>query len=102
MFSMCSELTPRARIPDTRIPQLMQPCRLPVTALALSALRGLFWPLKWYISGSTLGFPGHKLVILLVHAHSSFTLTHLIKEGTFRGTCCAHHTAKTKMVIQFC
>ena len=26
MFSMCSELTPRAHIPDTRIPQLMQPC----------------------------------------------------------------------------
>ena len=26
MFSMCSELTRRARIPDTRIPQLMQPC----------------------------------------------------------------------------
>ena len=26
MFSMCSELTPRARILDTRIPQLMQPC----------------------------------------------------------------------------
>ena len=26
MFSMYSELTPRARIPDTRIPQLMQPC----------------------------------------------------------------------------
>ena len=25
MFSMCSEHTPRARIPDTRIPQLMQP-----------------------------------------------------------------------------
>ena len=25
MFSMCSELTPRAHIPDTRIPQLMQP-----------------------------------------------------------------------------
>ena len=25
---MCSELTPRARIPDTRIPQLMQPCLL--------------------------------------------------------------------------
>jgi hypothetical protein len=23
---MCSELTPHARIPDTRIPQLMQPC----------------------------------------------------------------------------
>ena len=28
MFSMCSELTPRARIPDTRIPQLMQPWML--------------------------------------------------------------------------
>ena len=26
MFSMCSLLTPSARIPDTRIPQLMQPC----------------------------------------------------------------------------
>ena len=26
MFSMCSELTPHARIPDTRIPQFMQPC----------------------------------------------------------------------------
>ena len=25
MFSMCSKLTPRAPIPDTRIPQLMQP-----------------------------------------------------------------------------
>ena len=25
MFSMCSELTPCARIPDTRIPQFMQP-----------------------------------------------------------------------------
>ena len=25
MFSMCSELIPRAPIPDTRIPQLMQP-----------------------------------------------------------------------------
>ena len=29
MFSMCSEHTPRARIPDTRIPQLMQPCFQP-------------------------------------------------------------------------
>ena len=27
MFSMCSEHAPRARIPDTRIPQLMQPCQ---------------------------------------------------------------------------
>ena len=28
MFSMRSELTPRVGIPDTRIPQLMQPCLL--------------------------------------------------------------------------
>ena len=34
MFSMCSELTPRARIPDTRIPQLMQPCQ---------GIRSLLW-----------------------------------------------------------
>ena len=26
MFSMCSELTPRAPVPDNRTPQLMQPC----------------------------------------------------------------------------
>ena len=26
MFSMCSEFTPRAPVPDNRIPQLMQPC----------------------------------------------------------------------------
>ena len=29
MFSMCSELTPRAHVPDNRIPQLMQPCGCP-------------------------------------------------------------------------
>ena len=33
MFSMCSELTPRAHIPDTRIPQLMQPCYWPCTII---------------------------------------------------------------------
>ena len=37
MFSMCSELTPRARIPDTRIPQLMEP-----------------WPFKFSFYQSTL------------------------------------------------
>ena len=36
MFSMCSELTPRAHIPDTRIPQLMQPCPLLTLFLPLS------------------------------------------------------------------
>ena len=33
MFSMCSELTPRARIPDTRIPQFMQPWLVPVKVM---------------------------------------------------------------------
>ena len=33
MFSMCSELTPRAPIPDTRIPQLMQPWQHPSRTL---------------------------------------------------------------------
>ena len=28
MFSMCSELAPRAHVPDNRIPQLMQPCQI--------------------------------------------------------------------------
>ena len=31
---MCSELTPRARIPDTRIPQLMQPWPPPSSSLS--------------------------------------------------------------------
>ena len=35
MFSMCSELTPRAHVPDNRIPQLMQPCSVaPVRAVS--------------------------------------------------------------------
>ena len=37
MFSICSELTPRAHIPDTRIPQLMEP-----------------WPFKFSFYQSTL------------------------------------------------
>ena len=35
---MCSELTPRARIPDTRIPQLMQPCSNPTQPNPLATL----------------------------------------------------------------
>ena len=35
MFSMCSELTPRAPVPDNRIPQLMQPCLTPSPILLL-------------------------------------------------------------------
>ena len=38
MFSMCSELTPRARIPDIRIPQLMQPCVNDVLGMLLNKL----------------------------------------------------------------
>ena len=42
MFSMCSELTPRARIPDTRIPQLMQPCcsKRPIEEIDFSTCLG--------------------------------------------------------------
>ena len=33
---MCSKLTPRARIPDNRIPQFMQPCRRQSTKFLIS------------------------------------------------------------------
>ena len=33
MFSMCSELNPRATIPDGRIAQIMQPCRVTAGSL---------------------------------------------------------------------
>ena len=39
---MCSELTPRARTPDTRIPQFMQPCLDWCHILALLEAR-LYW-----------------------------------------------------------
>ena len=39
MFSMCSELTPRTRIPDTRIPQLMQPWSRPKLGAAAQRSR---------------------------------------------------------------
>ena len=35
--------------------------------------------------------------MLIVHSHWDTWS----KRGPFRGTCCAHHTAKTKMTIQF-
>ena len=47
MFSMCSELTPRARIPDTRIPQLMQPCTV---MIQLFRKLGVDWRNK-YLQG---------------------------------------------------
>ena len=36
MFSMCSELTPRAHVLDNRIPQLMQPWCQPSSQLGLA------------------------------------------------------------------
>ena len=37
---MCSELAPRAHIPDTRIPQLMQPCHPPGPADVITGFSG--------------------------------------------------------------
>ena len=42
MFSMCSELTPRAPIPDTRIPQLMQPCSGSISKLSPNYVHWLY------------------------------------------------------------
>ena len=50
MFSMCSELTLRAHIPDTRIPQLMQPwlgqlkIRIPFLPNLLAVVQGHHCP----------------------------------------------------------
>ena len=67
MFSMCSELTPRARIPDTRIPQLMQPC---------STVFGRLWLylgeyLSKYLSAPIMGEWGipEKILQNIVHTH---------------------------------
>ena len=50
---MCSELTPRARIPDTRIPQLMQPWAAPAVELStmMSASSDLFPPIWQLMTG---------------------------------------------------
>ena len=49
MFSMCSELTPRAHVPDNRIPQFMQPwwsiiCSSPVSLESVDCLLPLLLP----------------------------------------------------------
>ena len=49
---MCSELTPRARIPDTRIPQLMQPCT-----------QIFWWKVIWTKSKRTAAFFGKPSLI---------------------------------------
>ena len=72
MFSMCSELTPRARIPDTRIPQLMQPwltgyaCRLPMICGCQS---NYFMWLMWLC-----GCCGWKSILLYVCLSPNFPL----------------------------
>ena len=48
---MCSELTLRARIPDTRIPQLMQPCNLYIRSFQycdyfIRSARSKAWSIK--------------------------------------------------------
>ena len=60
MFSMCSELTPRARIPDTRIPQLMQP-----------------WPLY-----SCRGIMAN-MVLCVIPGQGNSKILNLVKSGSF-------------------
>ena len=50
MFSMCSELTPRAHIPDTRIPQLMQPWRPEGLILFMQLVILVSSALQWRLS----------------------------------------------------
>ena len=68
MFSMCSELTPRARIPDTRIPQLMQPCAqvLHGTTWYCMVLHGIACRLEICQKFYTTGFSGQKNYTLKV------------------------------------
>ena len=51
MFSMCSELTPRAPVPDNRIPQLMQPwselTKTTRTSCSIITHHPLWWALPY-------------------------------------------------------
>ena len=50
MFSMCSEPTPRARIPDTRIPQVMQPWYIPsLESKSFLTFEGEYFHCFWQI-----------------------------------------------------
>ena len=60
MFSMCSELTPRAPIPDTRIPQLMQPCHSPSKTVILQLT--LRTPHEW--NCNKLGAPRQCNIVI--------------------------------------
>ena len=52
MFSMCSELTPRARIPDTRIPQLMQPWKEPGAIITIITIKQSIEIESWKVKES--------------------------------------------------
>ena len=54
MFSMCSELTPRAPIPDSRIAQFMQPCVQPYMYFIKSSRQRKKLSIS-YKTGQTLG-----------------------------------------------
>ena len=56
MFSMCSELAPRAPVPDNRIPQLMQPW-------LLLLLEGTGMRDEWMLTGETWETLGCLLVL---------------------------------------
>ena len=69
---MCSELTPRAHIPDTRIPQLMQPCLTKALILSIELSDTLYLneppdpTLKEYLHLTT-DQPGPKIRFCLNH-----------------------------------
>ena len=84
MFSMCSELTPRAHIPDTRIPQLMQPClkfELGVTCEGKSTLYGPTSPQKCIPTALVVlprGFP-NIATLFNCEVHIKFNSSYLVR-----------------------
>ena len=92
MFSMCSELTPRPRIPDTGIPQLMQP-RIPqlmqpwITVAHISVImaaqeKGNRWGERADLRIQC----GGGVEIKHISAHTE-TTTQLVKNGQNRRDC---------------
>ena len=57
MFSMCSELTPRAPIPDRRIAQFMQPW-------------WDYWDVRWFVIGWIWNYNDYVLKAVFSDAHS--------------------------------
>ena len=87
---MCSELTPRAHIPDNRIPQLMQPCpphpwiaSIPFAAIG-SKQTTTYGTKKGYFFCQWLCWPKHDLLLLLL-------LPLLLGDGNKLGDGIQHH-----------